>query len=142
VEWPARLQRLVRGPLVDLLRPGAELYLDGGHNEAAAEVLRKWAAALTEPLDLVFGMLSTKPPEAFLRILQPHVRSVRAITIPDEPLSLPAEAIAQAARTAGICDVASAADVTAAVRALASNSNRILICGSLYLAGRILADNS
>src|SRR5581483_3339927 len=108
VEWPARLQRLTRGPLAALLRPGAELYLDGGHNEAAADVLRDWAATLNEPLDLVFGMLSTKPPEAFLRILQPHVRRLRAIAIPDEALALPAEAIAEAARAAGIRDVASA----------------------------------
>jgi dihydrofolate synthase / folylpolyglutamate synthase len=142
VEWPARLQRLTHGPLAALLPAGAELYLDGGHNEAAAEVLAQWGSSFPgEPLDLVFGMLSTKPPEPFLRLLQPHLRKLRAITIPGEQLTLPAEAIAHAARAAGIRDVAIASDVESAVRDLAPDARRILICGSLYLAGRVLAEN-
>jgi dihydrofolate synthase/folylpolyglutamate synthase len=143
VEWPARLQRLTRGPLSARLRPGAELFLDGGHNEAAADILADWAKAHRDaPLDLVFGMLSTKPPKDFLARLAPYVRRLQAITIPGEPLSLPAEAIAQAARDAGIKNVAVAASVDAAVAALAPEAQRILICGSLYLAGTVLAHNS
>jgi dihydrofolate synthase/folylpolyglutamate synthase len=141
VEWPGRLQRLTRGPLTAVLPAGAELYLDGGHNEAAAEILADWAKG-GPPLDMVFGMLSTKPPEKFLSYLTPHIRRLQAITIPDEHLALPAEAIADAARHAGVGEVAVAANVDAAVRALAPEARRILICGSLYLAGKVLAENT
>jgi dihydrofolate synthase/folylpolyglutamate synthase len=142
IEWPGRLQRLTRGSLVALLPPGVELYLDGGHNEAAAEILADWAKdQRDQKLDLVFGMLSTKPPEKFLGHLAPHIRRLQAITIPNEHLALPAETIAEAGRQAGIREVAVAADVDAAIRALATDARRILICGSLYLAGKVLAEN-
>ncbi|HEX2113499.1 MAG TPA: folylpolyglutamate synthase/dihydrofolate synthase family protein, partial [Alphaproteobacteria bacterium] len=61
VDWPARLQRLTRGPLLRLMRPDSELYLDGGHNEGGATALADWAMAQTDgkPLDVVCGMLST-----------------------------------------------------------------------------------
>lgn len=140
IEWPGRLQRLTRGPLVTSLPKGVELYLDGGHNEAAAEILADWAKD-GPPLDLVFGMLSTKPPEKFLAHLAPYIKRLQAITIPEEHLALPAETIAAAARLVGIGEVAVAADVEAAVRALAPDARRVLICGSLYLAGKVLAEN-
>jgi dihydrofolate synthase/folylpolyglutamate synthase len=143
VEWPARLQRLTRGPLVALLPAGGEIYLDGGHNEAAGEILAAWAAGKHDkPLDVVVGMLSTKAPETFLRHLVPHARALRAITIPGEPLALPADAIADAARRVGMGDAAASPDATTAVADLARHgSARVLICGSLYLAGTILAAN-
>lgn len=148
VEWPARLQRLSRGPLVDLLPPGAELYLDGGHNEDGARALAEWAAAQCDgkPLDVVCGMLSTKKPDRFLAHLAPHVRRLRAITIAGAELMLPADVIAVAARAAGMTDVEVAADFRAAVADLAAPSRapgRILICGSLaLLCGAVLAENS
>lgn len=143
VEWPARLQRLARGPLVALLPLGSELYLDGGHNEAAGEILAAWAAGKRDkPLDIVIGMLSTKAPETFLRHLVPLAHRLRAITIPGEPLALPADAIADAARRVGMNDAAASPDVAVAVGDLArAGPSRILICGSLYLAGTILAAN-
>ncbi len=142
-EWPARLQRLTRGPLIDALPKGATLFLDGGHNEAAGEALALWEP--DKKIDLVFGMLSTKNPGDFLRHVAKRVRRLRAISIPDEKLSLPAAAIAQAAREAGIADVAEAPSVEAAIRDLAARAAPdvpVLICGSLYLCGRVLADNS
>jgi dihydrofolate synthase/folylpolyglutamate synthase len=143
IEWPARLQRLARGPLAAVLPSGSELYLDGGHNEAAGEVLADWAQSKRDkPLDVVFGMLSTKSPTPFIAHLAPHVRRVRTVTIPGEPLTLPADAVTAAAREAGISDVATAASVQDAVADLAnSGPSRILICGSLYLAGTVLAEN-
>jgi len=145
--WPARLQRLTRGPLVAMLRPGMELYLDGGHNEGGGKVLADWAAEQRDgkPLDIVCGMLSTKKPDRFLAQLAPHVRRFRAITVPGEELMLPAETVAVAARAVGIADVATAADFHAAVADLAAASegpSRILICGSLAaLCGAVLREN-
>ncbi|MGQ0664266.1 MAG: bifunctional folylpolyglutamate synthase/dihydrofolate synthase [Pseudomonadota bacterium] len=142
IEWPARLQRLRRGPLAARLGAGSELFLDGGHNEAAGEVLAAWAAAQGGAIDLVFGMLSTKPPEKFLAPLAPHVRALRAVAISSEPLALPAETLASHARAVGIADASWARDVGAAVADLAARGrSRILICGSLYLAGMVLAEN-
>ncbi len=144
IDWPARLQRLTRGPLVSLLPPGAELWLDGGHNEAAGKVLADWAADTAgRPLDLVVGMLSTKEPERFLAPLAPHARRLRAIAIPREPLSLTAEAVAEAGRRAGFKDVKACESASEAIRDLAQqDAARVLISGSLYLAGTILAENS
>ena len=145
IEWPARLQRLTKGPLVSALPAGAELYLDGGHNEAAGEVLADWARQKSDkPLDLVFGMLSTKSPEAFLAHVQPYVRRLVAVPISGESAALSAEDVADAARRAGIPEVAAAADFRTAVSALARTGGpapRVLICGSLYLAGQVLAEN-
>jgi len=145
VEWPARLQRLTRGPLAALLPPGWELWLDGGHNDSAGEVLGQWLGGLDpRPLHLVCGMLESKQPQEFLRPLAPFVRSIRTVRIPGEEASLPAEAVADHARAVGLTDVAMAEDVTVAVAAAARRGDppgRVLICGSLYLAGRVLAVN-
>ena len=145
VEWPARLQRLVHGPLVDSLPAGWELWLDGGHNDSAGQVLGRWLAGLDpRPLHLVCGMLESKQPQAFLRPLAPFARSIRTVRIPGEEASLAAEAVAGHARAVGLADAAAADDVAAAVAAAARPGDppgRILICGSLYLAGRVLARN-
>lgn len=149
VEWPARLQCLTRGPLPDLLPPGWELFLDGGHNDSAGEVLARQLArwnADGRPLDMVFGMLGSKRPLDFLTPLAPHVRRLRAVAIPGEPNSVTAEDAAAFARAAGM-DAATSPDVGAAVADLTAlagqgGAARILICGSLYLAGTILAFNA
>jgi dihydrofolate synthase/folylpolyglutamate synthase len=141
-EWSARLQRLRRGPLVEAAGP-AELWLDGGHNPAAGEAL---AEALTRlpprPLHLVCGMLATKDAEGFLRPLAAHAEDLAAIGIPGEAATLAAEETAAAARAAGLV-AAAVAGVSEAVAAIAARDPgaRILICGSLYLAGRVLRDN-
>ncbi|MGO4127869.1 folylpolyglutamate synthase/dihydrofolate synthase family protein [Inquilinus sp. YAF38] len=145
VEWPARLQRLTRGPLAALLPPDWELWLDGGHNDSAGEVLGHWLGGLDpRPLHLVCGMLESKQPQEFLRPLAPFVRSIRTVRIPGEDASLPAEAVADHARAVGLTDVAAAGGFEAAVAAAARPGDppgRVLICGSLYLAGRVLAGN-
>ena len=147
VEWPARLQRLTHGPLIEALRrhnPHIELWLDGGHNPSAGAALAAQAAQWRDkPLMIVAGMLSTKDAAGFFRPLAPHVAAARCVAIPGEVASLTAEETAQAAGRAGLA--ASPADsVTAAVAELARAPGqpvRILICGSLYLAGQVLAEN-
>jgi len=142
IEWPARLQRLTRGPLVTLLPPGSELWLDGGHNRGGGEAIAAHAASWRDlPLDLVFGMLSTHDAKAFLAPFAAQARSLGAVAIPGEANSLRAEDSAAAARAAGL-EAKAYPEVAAAVAAAARpGPSRILICGSLYLAGRVLRDN-
>jgi dihydrofolate synthase/folylpolyglutamate synthase len=142
-DWPGRLQRLRRGPLVEAAG-GAELWLDGGHNPAAGVAL---AEALTRlpprPLHLVTGMLRTKDIEGFLRPLAGMARSLHGVSIPGESATLSAAETVSAARAVGFAAVAEAPDVAAAIGAItaAEPDCRILICGSLYLAGRVLREN-
>jgi dihydrofolate synthase / folylpolyglutamate synthase len=142
VEWPARLQRLRRGPLVEAAR-GAEIWLDGGHNPAAGAALAEAVGRLSpRPLHLVVGMLRTKDAAGFLRPLARIAADATAVAIPGEAATLSAEETLAAARAAGMRAEA-APDVGAAVAAIAARAPlaRILICGSLYLAGRVLRDN-
>ena len=143
IDWPARLQRLGRGPLSEALPEGWELWLDGGHNPGAGEVL---AAAVSSwparPLHLVVGMLNTKNAAGFLAPLAAHARALWAVTIPGEENPLPADKIAAAARSVGLAAHESPS-VAAALRAITADPTpaRILICGSLHLAGTVLAEN-
>ncbi|MFI4949198.1 MAG: bifunctional folylpolyglutamate synthase/dihydrofolate synthase [Alphaproteobacteria bacterium] len=142
IEWPARLQRLARGPLVAMM-PGWELWLDGGHNPAAGEVLAAVASGWRDrPLDLVVGMLNTKDAGGFLGPLAKFARSLHAVTIPGEENPLPAAAIAATARTVGIAaKEAETVDAALADIKAADKPGRLLICGSLHFAGLILRDN-
>jgi dihydrofolate synthase/folylpolyglutamate synthase len=145
VRWPGRLQRLVAGPLMDRLPEGWELWLDGGHNRSAGEALAAAVEAWSDrPLHLVFGMLNSKDPKGFLAPLAAHVVGLGAVAIPGERNALPAAACRDAARAVGI-PAATAASVAEALGDLVGASGpgpaRILICGSLYLAGRVLAEN-
>ena len=143
IEWPARLQHLTHGPLVSLLKPGNELWLDGGHNQAGGEVLALQAAQWRDqPLHLVFGMLSSHDAEGFLRALAPYAQSLGTVAIPGEAASRTAEDSAAAGRAAGFDAkvFASVHDATAAAARQPAPS-RILICGSLYLAGHVLREN-
>jgi dihydrofolate synthase/folylpolyglutamate synthase len=144
VVWPARLQRLERGPLPASLPAGWELWLDGGHNEAAGEALAETARQWSDrPLDLVFGMLGNKDLVAFLRPIAPSVRASASVSIPGEESSLTAADAAAAARAAYL-RTKPADELDDAIRALVAQADqpgRILICGSLYLAGVVLALN-
>jgi dihydrofolate synthase/folylpolyglutamate synthase len=140
--WPARMQRLRHGPLVEAA-PGVELWLDGGHNPAAGEALAATLAAMPRrPTWAVCGMLNTKDIGGFLRPLAPHLSGLSAVSIPGEKATLSADETAAAARAAGIETVV-APSVGAAVAAIAAGdpAARVLICGSLYLAGSVLREN-
>jgi dihydrofolate synthase / folylpolyglutamate synthase len=144
VDWPARLQHLVSGPLVCRLPPHWELWLDGAHNEAAGEALARVAAEswLDRPLHLIFGMLESHDADGFLRPLAPHVRALHALTIPGEAHARSAADAAAAAERVGIA-AAPRTDLDDALAHVhpASPAGRVLICGSLYLAGYVLQKN-
>jgi len=143
IDWPARMQRLTGGPLVDLLPKRWELWLDGGHNPAAGEIIADVAKGWHDrPLDLVVGMLKTKDASGFLAPLAPHTRTLYAVTIPGEENPYPAAEIVNSARVVGIAAHESAS-IEAALRELVQQPGpaRILICGSLHFAGVALAEN-
>ncbi len=141
-EWPARLQRLRRGPLVEAAA-GAEVWLDGGHNEGAGLALAEAVTRLSpSPLHLVCGMLRTKDVRGYLRPMAKVAKSLHAVSIPGEAATLPAEETFQAAKDCGMAATVSDS-VKKAIRDIVGNDprGRILICGSLYLAGSILREN-
>ncbi|WP_434622144.1 bifunctional folylpolyglutamate synthase/dihydrofolate synthase [Tabrizicola sp. M-4] len=141
-EWPARMQRLRHGPLTDLA-PHAELWLDGGHNPAGGEAVAATLARMpSRDTHLICGMLNTKDVTGYMRPLAPHVARLHAVSIPGEKNTLPAEATRDAAQDVGIT-ATTAQSVAEAVTAITAGTPdaRILICGSLYLAGAILREN-
>ena len=141
-QWPARMQRLRTGPLVDAAGQ-AELWLDGGHNPAAGRALAAVLAELPKvPTYLICGMLNTKDIKGYLLPLAPYITALHAVSIPGEAATLPAEETAQAATQAGI-EAVQAEDVGIALRKIVAlePQARVLICGSLYLAGNILRSN-
>jgi dihydrofolate synthase / folylpolyglutamate synthase len=147
-EWPARMQRLAHGRLVALAPAGSELWLDGGHNPDGARAIAAALADLEErvsrPVVLIVGMLSTKDAAGFLRNFAGLARRVIAVPVPGAEKSMTADALADVARAAGI--PANARDTLegafASVRKLDLDPPpRILVTGSLYLAGAVLADN-
>lgn len=140
--WAARMQRLRKGPLVEAA-PECELWLDGGHNPAGARAIVATLNGLSgRPTHLVCGMLNTKDIAGYLSPLSDIADSFTAVSIPDAPATLPARAAADQARAIGMI-ATEAASVQQAVEAIASKHPgvRILICGSLYLAGDVLRDN-
>ncbi|HEY2533818.1 MAG TPA: folylpolyglutamate synthase/dihydrofolate synthase family protein [Xanthobacteraceae bacterium] len=147
VEWPARMQRLSQGELVVLLPPESELWLDGGHNvdggRAVAAALADLEERVSRPLVLIVGMLSTKDSEGFLKNFTGLAR--RVITVPiRQANAVPPAALAEVASNVGIPaisrdDIASA--LTIAGKLDLEPAPRILITGSLYLAGEVLAAN-
>lgn len=142
-EWPARMQRLRRGPLAESA-PGVELWLDGGHNPAGGEAVAATLARMTtRPTHLICGMINTKDVAGYLRPIAAQAASLSAVSIPNEPNTLPAEVTAEAARRAGFAQVTEAATVAEALDAIAAQDPqaRVLICGSLYLAGQVLREN-
>jgi dihydrofolate synthase/folylpolyglutamate synthase len=135
-EWPARLQRL-RGRLAQLLPEGWELWLDGGHNPGAGEVLGAHLASWADrPVHLIVGMKDSKDAVGFLRPLLPRATSVWAVAEPGQHSALPVAAIVAA--SGGVARPGpSVADALAAI-AREPGPGRVLICGTLYLAGEIL----
>ncbi|HRE60466.1 MAG TPA: folylpolyglutamate synthase/dihydrofolate synthase family protein [Micropepsaceae bacterium] len=153
VFWPARLQRLQPGPLFENVPRGAEVWLDGGHNPHAAAALAQAMADMEEksprPLFMVAGMLTTKDASAFFTHFRGLVSHVCTIAVPGEEASYGAGALYDAARAGGL-EAAPADDLDDALMQIEARASvlepdspppRILICGSLYLAGHVLAAN-
>lgn len=150
VDWPGRMQPLTEGPLLDLCPPGSELWLDGGHNPGAgitiAEVMAEQEERSPRPLYLVSGMLKTKDPVGFFRPFAGLVREVACVPLTTTDVGRDPACLAGSAREAGLAADAHASLVAALahVRERAAGDTvppRILICGSLYLAGEVLARN-
>ena len=143
--WPARMQRLDNGILSRLLTPGSELWLDGGHNPAGGRAIAQTLAELEErapkPVGLVVGMLGQKDAGGFLQQFAGLVRHVVTVPIAGSEAAFDAGTLAAVAVASGL-DAEPAEDVETAIRYLQEREGkplRILICGSLYLAGQVLA---
>jgi len=147
-EWPARMQRLGSGPLVDQGPPGGEIWLDGGHNaeggRVAAAALGDLEERVSRPLVVIVGMMANKDAGSFLANFAGLTRHIVAVTIPDRDNTMPLDHLMDAARALGM-RVECAASVEAALCAVAKLAYevppRILITGSLYLAGHVLSAN-
>ena len=147
-EWPARMQRLAAGPLVDQGPAGGEIWLDGGHNaeggRVAAAALGDLEERVSRPLVIIVGMMANKDAAGFLANFAGLTRHIIALTIPGRDGAMPVDRLMDAARVFGM-RVESAVSVEAALRAVArlayETPPRILITGSLYLAGHVLAAN-
>jgi dihydrofolate synthase/folylpolyglutamate synthase len=147
VEWPARMQRLAHGKLADLASPDSELWLDGGHNadggQAIAAALADLEERVSRPLVLIVGMLSTKDSAGFLKNFAGLARKVIAVPIHQEK-TVPAPELAEIAASVGIPSLARdtlESAIKVAGKLDLDPAPRILITGSLYLAGEVLAAN-
>lgn len=145
VTWPARLQRLAEGPLLAHVRAGSEVLLDGGHNAAAGEALARTMADLEErlprPLHVICGMMGTKDAAGFLAPFAGLAEWVIAVPVPGRDKAQDPAVLAEVAKANGL-NAAVAASVPEALemsRGFHKGTVRVLICGSLYLAGDVLA---
>ncbi|GIK79518.1 MAG: bifunctional folylpolyglutamate synthase/dihydrofolate synthase [Alphaproteobacteria bacterium] len=147
-DWPARMQRLSQGRLAAMIPPGSELWLDGGHNPDGGRAIAVALADLEErvprPLVMVVGMLQTKDHASFLRHFAGLASHLYAVPIPQQEKSLPPQAIVAAAQSCGIA-AEPAGSVSEVLKRIGTRgivpSPRILIAGSLYLAGDVLRQN-
>ncbi len=146
-EWPARLQRLANGPLHDLLPAGSELWLDGGHNPAAARAIADFFRAYIpagRPFHVVMGLLENKDAAGVLKGFRNRAATLHGVPVEGHAHHSPA-ALAAAARDAGFNAMASS-DVEDAIGWIARHADRdqppiVLVMGSLYLAGTVLRKN-
>jgi dihydrofolate synthase / folylpolyglutamate synthase len=147
-EWPARMQRLTAGALLDQAPSGAELWLDGGHNaeggRVAAAALGDLEERVSRPLVVIVGMMANKDAGAFLANFAGLTRHIIAVPVSDRLNAMPPDRLADAARALGM-RVETSSGVSAALQSLTRLAYeippRILITGSLYLAGPVLAEN-
>lgn len=132
VSWPARLQKL-QGALLALLPSGSELWLDGAHNPGGAESLARQLQEWEGPTIVLLGMKQSKDVAEFIRIVAPHAQGLYAVAEPTQHLALPVDKIIEAANG----QARPGPDVKGALRQITQPA-RVLICGSLYLAGEVL----
>ena len=149
INWPARLQKLKEGNLIENLLEDVEIWIDGGHNQDAAKAiastLKDWRTASPEiSIHIVFGALNNRRPQNFLHYFTNVIDTIRAVDIPGETNALSTSEIETAALECGLT-VYPAKGISPAITDIISNSSgkrRILICGSLYLAGAVLRENN
>lgn len=149
VDWPARMQRLTHGALVDMAPAASEIWLDGGHNPGAGAVIAEAFGDLEErnarPLFLITGMINTKDPVGYFEAFSGMARHVFTVPIPSSDAGIPNDELAVSAQKANLGGARSfgCQCVETSARHLAPDEvpPRILIGGSLYLAGEVLRDN-
>ena len=143
-EWPARMERLTIGGLHAYVADGTEIWLDGGHNPAGGQVTAHALAELDErvprPVHLIFGMMETKDAHAFIAPFKGLVERIYTVPIPDEPNAFDAGGLAEIAEAEGFEVIVAESVPDALLRSQAAlrGPGRVLICGSLYLAGHVL----
>mgnify|MGYP003575722645 CR=1 FL=1 len=145
VRWPARMQRLTRGPYAEAARTAdAELWLDGGHNPHAARALAATLAArqgsAPRPTALIVGMLGNKDAGGFFEALRESEATV--FTVRFEGAAAEPDALAAVARGHGLAASSASTADQALEQALRLGAGRVVICGSLYLAGEVLGASS
>ncbi|MND25776.1 Folylpolyglutamate synthase [compost metagenome] len=150
VDWPARMQRLTHGTLIDLAPAASEIWLDGGHNPGAGAVIAEALGDLeersTRPLFLITGMINTKDPVGYFEAFAGMARHVFTVPIPSSDAGIPNNELAISAQKAGLSaepvhSVANALKILRDSWAHDEAPPRILIGGSLYLAGEVLREN-
>jgi len=145
VEWPARMMPLTTGRLRDLLPAGHELWLDGGHNEAGAAVLADAVKGLDrrdpKPLVMIMGTFANKDAKAFMSHFAGMADRVVTVRIPGERQSWSGRELADLAEEAGFRAAPKRSLKAALEEAAKVPAARVLICGSLHLAGNVLARN-
>ena len=146
-DWPGRMQRITSGRLKEIVGANADLWIDGGHNasagEALAAMLDDLRAREERPVHLVLGMLETKSAEDYLRPLAARATQIRTLTIPATPASYSAEVLEEIAQAVGgkAQRASSLEEALCEIGAHARYPSRVIICGSLYLAGHALGLN-
>jgi dihydrofolate synthase/folylpolyglutamate synthase len=145
-DWPARMQRLRSGPLVDAAPPGSDIWLDGGHNPAAGTAIATAFAEVEDrdprPLVMIVGMLTTKDPAGFFAPFAGLARHAMTVPVPGSAAGFHPDELAAIAMGVDV-PARSFPSVRAALGSLAGSEQplRVLICGSLYLAGSVLKEN-
>lgn len=147
IHWPARLQILENHPYNKLVPEGWEIILDGGHNDSAGLVLagqmQEWTETDPRPLHLIVAMMDRKDAAAFLRPLQPYAESITVTEVPGEAASYKAEELAEIANRLAFTTIETSRTLEAAIRSLGNPVlSRVLITGSLFLAGNVLAQKN
>ncbi|NUS20792.1 MAG: bifunctional folylpolyglutamate synthase/dihydrofolate synthase [Mesorhizobium sp.] len=148
VAWPARMQKLTQGKLVDLAPKGAEIWLDGGHNPGAGIVIAEALAEQEEknprPLVLISGMINTKDQTGYFSAFKGLARHVYTVPVSNSDAGVPNDELALRAEEAGL-SAEPVSSVASALMLLRDSwdgpAPRILIGGSLYFAGAVLAEN-
>lgn len=155
VSWPGRMQRLAPGPLAELAPKGAEIWIDGGHNPGAGEAIAEALAAEEDrsprPLFLIAGMINTKDQRGYFRAFEGMARHVYTVPVDSSDAGVPNAELAARAMESGLSaePVHSVANALMLLRDTLDRGRdgtepppRILICGSLYLIGSVLAENN
>lgn len=146
VDWPARMQRMDKGTIVDMLPAGQQVFLDGGHNPAAAKViaeeLHRKQHTGAKPVIMVAGMINTKDAGGYFSAFKGLVEKVYTVPVHSSDAGVPAHELAETARRAGL-NAEAMTGIQAALHSIAATNpdNTILIGGSLYLAGDFLKQN-